>query len=310
MESNKKVTKENSANKLPRMVTSTIFFIVAFIVSNLYLQMLIDFFSNFFDYRTIFTYSHVVSLPEPTLTDIRSWNLSRVMVLYFLSPTICLVTGIILLLLIWRNNILTNRLRLFVFWLIICLVNIFLAQLLFGPFGLKGDSKDFYLTFAIVGTWMNISFVTMIFIAVAATFISIIWGVVMSHELTAFSYSSRFSASVKSRVVLTLQLYLVPLLLGSVPLLLLCREADLRPAAIVVFNLMLIGLGIFWRASTHKATANLRKQGVYLGSIEMTTRSSRGNDSKRGGERSLNKVPTLAAIACVILWLYVFIFLR
>ncbi len=310
MERSKEIIKDEEGFKLPRIINSAVLFTIAFMLSNLYMQIFIAFFSKIFGYGVVFTYNKVTSLPVPTPTDIVHWNFSSIIVIYFIAPSFCFATGFMLLLLALRKEEINNRFRLFIFWLIVCLPNIFLAQILFGPFGLQGDSKDFYLTFAIVGTWLNMSFMVMIIFALLAIITTIIWGVVMGQELTMFSSSSRFSATIKSRVLLAVQLYLIPLVLGSVPIIFLSRLSSIQPTVIILLNLVALGVGILLRSSTHKASVNLRKQGVYLGAIEMNTRGGSGSGSRRGRDRSLSNVPVPLLIIAGIIWGIIFIFLR
>jgi len=253
-DNNKENSKSDESNVLVRIFTSTIFLIIAFISSNLYLQIIIAVFSKLFKYGVKFRYNHVTSFP----VESRYWNVFRITSIYLNAPVVCLLTGAILFFIVLHNNNFSNRFRLFVFWLVVCLVNVFLSHLLFAPMGLRAESVTFYLTFAVVGTWMGFSFAAMAVFAGLSIIATVVWGVFLGKELGSFSQSSRFSPSIKSKILLAVQLYLIPLVLASIPLLILSTAANFQPTIIVILNLWLLGVGIFIRSSSYTAAASLR----------------------------------------------------
>lgn len=226
--------------KLNRVATSTLLFICAFITSNLILNSIIAILSRSFKYTVIMTYNHVSSLPK----DWHNWSRARIMAIYFTAPASCLLLGLLILIVLKANPERMNKLRLFAFWLMVCLVNIFLSNILFSPLGIRAERPSFYLTFAIVGTWLYLKQNVMTVFATGSIVASIIFGLMICKEILRFAVSGKHIKSVGGRNLHVLQLYVVPAILGCLGLALICTDQSLPPFTFVFFNFLFIAFGI------------------------------------------------------------------
>jgi hypothetical protein len=215
--------------------------IAAFVTSNLILQALIAILSRSFKYTVQMTYNHVSSLP----TDYHMWSRARILAVYFTAPASCLLLGILLFVILIANPEWISKYRLFVFWLMVCMVNVFLANLVFAPLGIREELKSFYLTFAIVGTWLYLPQDVMVIFSVVSVILSIVWGLMINKEMLRFCFSNKIFRTSLGKNQFVFQLFLAPVFLATPALLLLSTEANLLPTLIVIANLVIISLGMF-----------------------------------------------------------------
>ena len=79
-------------NKTLRVFTSSLAFILAFILSNFLLQALITLACIGFKYHAKFTYTKIYGLPM----DYHAWSRARVIVIFFFMPILCLIGGLLI----------------------------------------------------------------------------------------------------------------------------------------------------------------------------------------------------------------------
>ena len=94
-ENDESISDEELRNNLKRIGTSTLMFTVAFILSNLILHIFIASLAASFNYETQFTYNRVI-LPF----NFHVWSLARVTIVHFISPAICLLLALFILILL------------------------------------------------------------------------------------------------------------------------------------------------------------------------------------------------------------------
>ena len=274
--------KDNFVNKIRRIFTSTVVFVTAFVLSNIFVQSLIIVFSKSFKYKLKITYSHITVMPR----DIHYWSLPRVVVIYFIPTVLCLTLGLMIFNLLVTNTNTVNRLRLFIFWFALCLVNIFFAHLLFAPFGIGGKSVAYYQAFAIVGSWVGFNPAMMGVFSIGAIFAAIIWGVITSKEVIRFSFSSKFAATMQGKNTMILQVVFLPIILGFLPCIFLCDITYVPSTGFSFLSLILISFGMFVRNTDDWAIVRCNKSDV------------------------LNRIPYPEMVVCVILWVSVYSFFR
>ncbi|MDB5281946.1 MAG: hypothetical protein JWO06_1021 [Bacteroidota bacterium] len=277
-----KTVGDSYINQARRVLTSTITFIVAFILSNVFLQSLIIIFSKSFKYKLKITYSHIEVLPH----DIHFWSLARVIVIYFIPTMFCLVLGLMIFNLLVSNTNTVNRGRLFFFWFGMCLINIFLSHLLFAPFGIGARSVAYYQAFAIVGSWVGFNPAAMGVFAIGAIFIGILWGVVTSKEVLRFSFSSKYAATLSGKNSIIFQIAFLPVILGFIPCMLLCNITYIPAMAFAFLSMILVAFGMFVRNTNDWSIVRCNKNDV------------------------LNLIPVTEIVVLLFLWITVYQFFR
>ena len=270
------------SDNLRRIGTSTLMLIPAFVVSNLILQGTIATLANAFHYKVNFTYNHVTLAPY----DYHYWSLARVYAIQLMPPVLCLGLAFLIFILLKANPKWISRVRLFTFWLMVCLANIFLGHLVFAPLGVTEESRNFYQTFAIVGRWLFLTPEVMTVFSVLSIIASIICGLAITTELLRFSFSNKLIKTQEGKNVMAFQLYMAPLILAALPLLLLSTEANLLPSIIIVLNLVLFGFGMLLMNASRRVKVKVDKTDV------------------------LNSFPALELAVCGLVWVAVYFFLR
>ncbi|MDB5285038.1 MAG: hypothetical protein JWO06_4113 [Bacteroidota bacterium] len=172
------------------------------------------------------------------------------------------------------------------FWLMICFANIFFGQIVCSPLGIRAEHESFYQTFAIVGTWMFISPSVMTFFATMAGVISIVFGVYIYRELLRFSIPGKAVKTGKDGLAFIFQLYAIPIIIGSVPLVLLCNHFSLYTFAFIFANLMLIGFGM----------------AIMNGGRKFWVKSSK--------TKALWRTPVIEMTLAVVAWACIYLFFR
>jgi hypothetical protein len=269
-------------NKVRRILTSTVLFVPAFIVTNFLLNILVGAFAMGLKYTARITYNSVSLTPF----DWRHWNLKRVLVVQFAPPFLCLIAGLWLMGYLKDNTKTIGTPRLFVFWLSVCLVNLALSGLLFAPLGVGEEVPSLYRTFAIVGSWMHFdSAIASVFSIVGITG-SFFWGMMARNELLRYSYSRKLISKPAGRNSVVLQFYLLPVIVGSLPILFLGNNNGALALMFMLGNLLLISIGMFIRNTASKSTV----------------RSVRGD--------ILNRTPFIEFTIALVIWVAVFRFFK
>ena len=231
---------DNLKSKINQVVTSTAILIFCFISANLILDMAIALAARLLQYQLIPSYNHVAVLPF----DGRYWSVNRVIAIYLTAPLVCISGAMVLFSVLRKIDAAPNSLRLFLFWLMICLSNIFLTHLLYSPLGISDRSMVFYHTFAIVGTWLGIKMTYMALFSVLAIAGSFLVGAISRGELLKFSSPVKLMKAEEGKNGVVYQLYLVPLTLAAVPLICLSTRVNLWPTVLTLFNLAFIAFAM------------------------------------------------------------------
>lgn len=272
---------EQSSISLKRIVYSTLTLIVAFILTKLLLEAMIYSVCRTLGYLPSFSFSSVHGADY-----YRQWSRSRVVVVDLLPPLICLLLGAGLYQLMRKQTRSWGLVQFFGYWCMVCLVNTFFAQLLFAPLGVDDASSSFYQTIAVVEAWFHLPVSIASAVAVVSILLSATAGYYLSVQTVKLSHSQRLVSDNSGKNTIILQLYLLPLLLASVPLLLLGRGFYTLPVAATIFNLALLPAGMFIRNWRSPYRVRFQKTEVSKGFI------------------------FTALSVSVLLWMTVYVFLR
>jgi hypothetical protein len=269
-------------NKVKRVFTSAFIFICAFIISYCLFQILIGIGALLLKYGAKISYNVVALTPN----DWRYWNLKRVTAVHFTPPVICLILGFRILTALKRTKTTVSIYRLFAFWFSICLVNVVLASLLFAPLGIGQEVPSLYRTFAIIGSWMHLDIAIACVFSIIGITGSILWGLFIRNEVLRYSYSGKLLGKPNGRHSMVVQVYLLPVLLGAFPLVLLSNYNGFLPMIFILGNLLLISTGMFIKNSSSKSTVRGTRSDV------------------------LNHFPVIEAAIAALIWIVVFRFFR
>jgi hypothetical protein len=268
-------------NKLKRIFTSTVFFIIAY----LFVYSINHYFTAglliFFDYSPKITFNDFHNLPF----HYSFWTKERITVIYSGGPFLCLIIGLITYYYSKGNS--TNLFKLFLFWLYVCFINLFLALIIFSPFGIGRYESEMYKYFAIVISWWRIENLTFVPITILAAFLSIVTGYVLRNELLKFSFSGRISNTIKGRNLIVRQFFIFPLILGAPIVFSLSTHESVRTHIFLFSNLFIISAGFFLKNE-----------------YDLITRV------KARKEDILNKVPIIEICFLIALYVFIFFYLR
>ncbi len=233
-------------NQLKRVLTSSILIIPAYIIAYLTQQYIIGAACMIFGYDPSIDYNHIQNLPF----DYREWSFIRVTLIFSSGPLLCFIIGLFFL---DFFNSLRGRdalYRTFVLWLGICYVNILFGFLLFSPVGVSEFNSVFYKGFSIVGTWWRMNGILMIPIALIGIAATIITGYLLFDKFLKFSFSHRLIYFLSGRRKIIVQFFLLPLLVAA-PVLLSLSDSKVIPIhAMLLLNLMIMGIGMYFSADT------------------------------------------------------------
>jgi hypothetical protein len=236
--------EDNLINKIMRIATSTFYLVTAFILCNGFIQLIVALLAKFLGYGVKITYNVVGVLPR----DWHYWSKARVTVVYLIPPMVYIVAGLLLFNFLKTNKTWMATYRLFVFWMMICLLNLSLSHLFFSPLGIRSDGgMGYYQTFAIVATWWGLNSGIMGLFSAISIIASVALGVFCRDEVLRFSYSSKLIKRPIGKSSIVFQLYLLPILLSAFPLTLLCTKANVFPSVFMSINLFIISVGMFAR---------------------------------------------------------------
>jgi len=277
--------KERDAftNKLKRIFTSSLLLVIAFILSNLFLQVLIARISLLLKYTVKFSYNQVMVLPW----DYHYWSRTHIVLIFFFSPVICFVAGLFIYNMLRVNSNWFTTMRLFLFWMAICMVNMVLAHALIAPLGSPTDRNNgLYQTFAVVGAFLWINPALMVMVAIGSLVASLGLGMLVRQEIMRYSFSNKLIQTKKGMDSVVMQVYILPIFFAAIPIILLCSQVSFFTTVMQLANLAVISIGIFMMNSVGIAGVRCSKEDV------------------------LNHIPFIELALCLVTWLGIFIFLK
>ncbi len=270
-------------NKLRRIFTSSLLFILAFITSDLLLQLFTAWLSVTLKYTIKFSYNQVRVFPW----DYHYWSRTNIVIIFLFAPLMCLVLGLIVfnLLRIYTNW--ANVSRIFFFWLAVCLVNLVLTHALLSPLGSPMDRNNgLYQTFAVVGIFLWINPALMTVVSIGSLVSTLLLGVILRKEVMRYSFSKTLIDKKQGMDIVVIQVFVLPILAGSLPLLLLCTPVGFFTTVMQIANLGILSIGIFIMNSIGTANVRCIKSDV------------------------LNHFPIIELAICVSVWVTVFLFFK
>jgi hypothetical protein len=284
-----KTTKESSGRNstlpgtLNPIISSTLIFVTSFIITQFLFEATIAVIAAALQYSVKFHYSQVELSPMPA----KYWGFYRVFAVHMTGPFLCLVGGFFLLGFLKTSKREMNVARLYFFWLMVCLLNLFLTPLTTAPLGdFYNGIRAFYRSFAIVGAWLSFKTPVLVIFAGVAIIFSLLLGYFIRDELFKFDNSRDLVKSHSGQIFIIFKLFLLPIFLGALPLLYLSNEASLYPMAATLLNLGIISVGML--ASSFSTRAMTRRRRNY----------------------AINQVPYFTIGLAAAAWVGVYLFLR
>ena len=270
-------------NKILRIATSSLLFILSFISSNLLLQLFTVWMARALKYRTVFTYNLISVYPW----DYHYWSRTNIVLIYFFAPLACLTIGFFAFYILWSNTSWSNVLRIFFFWLAVNLINLVLTHALLSPLGSPNNRSDgLYQTFAVVGAFLWINPAFMVILSIGSLAASLFLGLAIRNEIMRYSFSKTLILNKRGMDSIAIQVFVLPFLAGGLPVILLCSPVGFFTTVMQLANLGIISIGVFMMNSLTGANVRCIKSDV------------------------LNHVPIIELAICVSAWFAVFIFLK
>src|SRR5690606_13784102 len=127
--------------------------VAAYISVYAFYQYMIARFARGLGYTAVYRFNEVALPWDPKL-----WDRQRVTEVNLYPLLICLFIGLLLFIFMKKQEEHWGRFQLWGFWVMVCLVNVFMAQLLYAPFGVDDPSSVFYYGLARVAVWLFIPF--------------------------------------------------------------------------------------------------------------------------------------------------------
>jgi hypothetical protein len=278
-----RVVGDSLLNKLKRISTSSLLFILSFIASNLLLQLFTAWISVTLKYTIRFSYNQVRVFPW----DYHYWSRTTVVLIFLFSPLICMVLGLFIFNLLRVYTNWSNVSRIFFFWLALNLVNLVLTHALLSPLGSPMDRNNgLYQTFAVVGIFLWINPALMTIVSIGSLVLTLLLGVIIRKEVMRYSFSKTLIEKKRGMDIVVIQVFVLPVLAGSLPLILLCSPVGFFTTVMQIANLGIVSVGIFMMNSIGTANVRCIKSDV------------------------LNHFPIIELAICASAWLTVFVFLK
>jgi len=279
----KKRIKDRWYHKARRVLYSALIFTICYIaVVMLYQQILKTFFVMYGYTEAEATYNQLNNLP----VDPFQWNRKVVTLIFGGVPTIFFLLGIVFVSLLWWMEEVYNNIRLVILWLAVLSFNLFYTSVIISPAGNASYITGLYNGFAVVAAWWYVKNIFLIPLVVFFIALTLSSGFLIGFEFLKFSHSKSLLESVKGRNLYLTQTFLLPVLVGAIPLIMLTSKYSFVLHAVFIANLLLMGSGMFIRNEIDRRGAQ-------------TVRTN-----------TLNRIPLLEAAIALVVWGLVYVFFR
>jgi len=229
---------------LNRLLLSSLSLVLAFILAQLFLQFMVYAFSGIVGISATFGYNDVL-VPM----DFHIWRRFYVMIVNLLPQFICLVIALFLYSTLAPNRSEKRPFQMFAYWLMICLLNNFLSHLLFSVLGMIDEHSQFYQTFARAALWLYVPVAVAMIFPVLAVLGAFFAGFLLTPQTVRLAHTRRLTQDKHGKNLLVIQYYVLPYIISIVPLLLLSKSTTWLRMSIILLNLGILPLGMFFRNS-------------------------------------------------------------
>lgn len=240
----KSIATENGSDIFRPRLTSASLFILAFIISQIIFILIKYKIAAGYGYDILFTYNKF-----NITRDYHKWDYWSILSVYFLPSTFCMAISIGIYILFLIKNKWINSFRLFLFWLMVCLSNIFLSGFLTALLGYGNYTSVFYENYAVLCAWLHLKIEVVFFIAGLFFIFSILSGVIIGSEFLKFPFEQKLLNSSPGKDKLVLNYFIIPVLTGIPFLLLLGDGLTVLKIASTLVNLLVISVGMIARNS-------------------------------------------------------------
>ncbi len=279
----KKKVKDRWYHKARRVLYSALIFTVCYIaVVVLYQQLLKTFFVMYGYTEAEATYNQLNNLP----VDPFQWNRKVVTLIFGGVPSIFFILGIVFVSVLWWMEEVYNNIRLVILWLAVLSFNLFYTSVIIAPAGNASYITGLYNGFAVVAAWWYVKNIFLIPAVVFFIALTLFTGFLISFEFLKFSHSKSLLENVKGRNLFLTQTFLLPVLVGAIPLIMLTNKYSFVLHAVFIANLLLMGAGMYIRNEIDRRGAQ-------------TVRTN-----------TLNRIPLLEAAIALAVWGLVYWFFR
>ncbi len=275
--------EDSAVGKLKRILTSGLIFSICFMLCILILKYVTGIMLLLFDYHPDIRYNRIYNLPND---DPSAWNKKIITLTFSAAPTLCLIIGIFFL--SWVNAMkgIISKFRLILLWLSIVFTNTFLSLLFSAGLGTGYIKTALYDFYAPVFLWWRLKTALLAPVSIFALIITFMFGYFICNEFLRFSFTSKINSNKKGKKRFIIQVFFIPILLGSFLVLLLSTEYSFPLHAILLLNYIVMFLGMLLRNETDVMPVRAKKEDV------------------------LNSIPFIELLVAGFLWTTILIYLR
>jgi len=271
--------QDSVSGKLKRILTSALTFFLFFVLSIVTLKYVTGMMLFFFGYQPEITYNRINNLPNDNPA---AWDKKTITFAFSAAPILCLVMGIMLL--SWLSSMqgIINKVRFVMLWSGIVFTNVFLSLLISAAIGTANWNSSLYDFFAPVFLWWRLKTVLLAPVSIVALIMTFMFGYFMCNEFLRFSFTSKINANKREKNKFVFQVFLIPVIIASVPVLLLSNEHSFPLHAIILLSYPVMFFGMLLRNETDVQPVRAKKEDV------------------------LNNIPVVELILSGLLWLAVY----
>ncbi|MCW5907447.1 MAG: hypothetical protein KIS94_06285 [Chitinophagales bacterium] len=239
----KPIIYDSYANRIKRIVTSALLFLIAFILTTLIYHSLLAAIATVLGYEIKFSFTRLEVLPH----QIKYWSLPRTILIYVVPSVVMLTLAIIVAILLHKYKNIITLFRMFWLWLSVCLFTTFSTHLITAAIGIASPRTAFYTAFAIPFVWMGFPAALGAVLSIAGVVVSMIWGFVTVNEFLRFAFSGSLLKARTARIYFVTQFYVLPLVV-ALPFVGLLTLSNVTVYYLsIYFSFLCIALGMFLR---------------------------------------------------------------
>jgi hypothetical protein len=233
------VPKDALLNKIKRVFTSATLFLVTFFIVHITFILVTALLCKMLGYKPIPTYNGIDRLP----TEYKNWSTPRVFLIFMGGMLWVFLLGVSLLR-VYNKQKGKEIEKLFVLWLILNCIVYFLYLIIISPLGVDNNPSGFFRGPAVVATWLRISPIIMAFFSILAVAGCVFYGYYTGYEFLKFSYSNRLIQKSSGKNHITMQYFISPVILGSIPIMAFANRITILAYLTYTVCLLAVGAGM------------------------------------------------------------------
>lgn len=234
--------RDKKTSQARRLLTSTLAFILAYLVCIISHQTATGIASALFGFQPTITFNAILGLPIAP----QYWSKLKVTAVFGSGALWLFIQSVIAFyaFLSYRSGA-TSAFRNWLLWLGILSVNYLLVLVITLPSGELNVNWSLYQDLAIIAMWWYVPTFVTIPLAIVTALLSLLLGYLISPLMLRFMFSSKAGSSVEGRKGFLVSHYILPIILGALFIAPLLDSYSWQLHAALVCNLLYMAIGIF-----------------------------------------------------------------